>query len=129
MLAFAMMSAIRRRACQDGPKNHDAPKTDALDRPRPRWQSGALSQPDRCLGLGTLCQKLETRRFLDTAVIDTLIGQIKGDDLTIAGVNADVKLSPGAALHRPVLFKQPFFRATQLQVCAVDDQVKFIRCR
>lgn len=85
---------------------------------------GAITH-ERSWGVAQLIQQ----GFYMRGVIVTLIGQIKGDDLTIAGVNADVKLSPGAALHRPVPFKQPFARATQLQACAVDDQVKLIRCR
>ncbi len=37
-------------------------------------------------------------------VVNILVRQIKGDDLAIAGVNASVRLEPGAALCRPLLF-------------------------
>ncbi len=57
-------------------------------------------------------------------VIDVIVGQIKRHDIPAAGVNADMKLSPGAAFDRPVLFKQPFASAAQFQSGAVDDQVK-----
>jgi hypothetical protein len=58
-------------------------------------------------------------------VIDVFVGQIKRHDIPAAGVNADMKLLPGAAFFgRPVLFKQPFASAAQFQSGAVDDQLK-----
>jgi hypothetical protein len=33
-------------------------------------------------------------------VVNIFVGQIKGDDLAVAGVNANVQLAPGAALCR-----------------------------
>jgi hypothetical protein len=36
------------------------------------------------------------------------------DDLGVSGVNANVQLAPGAALYRPVLFKQPFAGGREL---------------
>ena len=57
-------------------------------------------------------------------VIDVFVGQIKRHDIPAAGVNADMKLLPGAAFGRPVLFKQPFASAAQFQSGAVDDQLK-----
>src|SRR5208337_2056861 len=57
-------------------------------------------------------------------IVDVLVGQIKCHDLAGAGVNANMKLSPSAAMGRPVLFKQPFAGAAQFQSSAIDDQVK-----
>ena len=73
--------------------------------------------------------QLSQQGFYMRGVIDILAGQIKGDHLTVVGVNADVKLSPGAALYSPVLFKQPFARAAQLQASAVDDEMKLASVR
>jgi hypothetical protein len=60
-------------------------------------------------------------------VVNVLVRQIKGDDLAVPGVNANVQLAPGAALCRAMLFKQPFAGAAQFQSGAIDDQVKFAR--
>ena len=60
-------------------------------------------------------------------VVNIFVRQIKGDDLAIAGINANVQLAPGAALCPAMFFKQPFAGAAQFQSGAVDDQVKFAR--
>ena len=65
------------------------------------------------------------QQWLDMrSVVDFLVGQVKGDDLTIVRVDADMKFAPGSALRSSVLFKQPFARAAQLQPRAVDDQMQ-----
>src|ERR1039457_512051 len=60
-------------------------------------------------------------------VVNILVRQVKGDDLAVAGVNANVQLAPSAALCRAMFFKQPFAGPAQFQSRAVDDQVKFAR--
>ena len=60
-------------------------------------------------------------------VVNIFVGQIKGDDLAVAGVNANVRLAPGAALCRAMLFKQPFAGAAQFQTSAIDNQMKLVR--
>ena len=57
-------------------------------------------------------------------IVDILVRQVKGDDLTIVRVDADMKFAPGSALRSSVLFKQPFARAAQLQLGAVDNQMR-----
>ena len=37
-------------------------------------------------------------------VVNILVRQIKGDDLAVAGINANVQLAPGAALCRAMFF-------------------------
>ena len=44
-------------------------------------------------------------------VIDFFVRQIESDDLTIVGVDADMKFAPGSALRGSVFFEQPFARA------------------
>ena len=63
------------------------------------------------------------------SVVDFLVGQVKGDDLTIVRVDADMKFAPGSALRSSVLFKQPFARSTKLQSRAVADQMQFAYSR
>ena len=58
-------------------------------------------------------------------VVNILVRQINGDDLAVAGVNANVQLAPSAALCRAMFFKQPFAGPAQFQSRTVDDQVKF----
>src|ERR1019366_7268235 len=60
-------------------------------------------------------------------VVNILVRQVKGDDLAVAGVNANVQLAPSAALCRAMFFKQPFAGPAQFQSRTVDDQVKFAR--
>jgi hypothetical protein len=59
------------------------------------------------------------------SVVDLVVGQIKRNDFTAVGVDANVVFAPGTALRGPMLFKQPFARATQLQPRAIDNQVQF----
>ena len=59
------------------------------------------------------------------SVVDLLVGQIKRNDFTAVGVDANVEFAPGTALRGPMLFKQPFARAAQLQPRAIDNQVQF----
>jgi len=59
------------------------------------------------------------------SVVDVLVGQIKRDDFAVVGVDANVEFAPGTALRGPMLFKQPFARAAQLQPRAIDNQVQF----
>src|SRR5208282_2835638 len=62
------------------------------------------------------------QQWLDIrSVVDFLVGQVKGDDLTIVGVDANMKFAPGPALRGSVFFEQPFARSTKLQSRAVDD--------
>ncbi len=66
------------------------------------------------------------QQWLDMrSVLNVLVGQVKGDDLTIIGVDADMKFAPGLALRGSVFFKQSFARSTKLQSRAVDDQMQF----
>src|SRR5208337_268207 len=58
------------------------------------------------------------------SVVNFLVGQVKGDDLTIVGVDAYMKFAPGSALRGSVFFEQPFARSTKLQSRAVDDQMQ-----
>ena len=37
-------------------------------------------------------------------VVNILVRQVKGDDLAVAGVNANVQLAPGAALYLAMFF-------------------------
>ena len=60
------------------------------------------------------------------SVVDLLVGQIKRDDLAVVGVDANMEFAPGTALRGPMLFKQPFARAAQLQPRAIDNQVQFV---
>ena len=60
------------------------------------------------------------------SVVDLLVGQIKRNDFTAVGVDANVEFAPGTALRGPMLFKQPFARAAQLQPRAIDNQVQFV---
>ena len=59
------------------------------------------------------------------SVVDVLVGQIKRDDFAVVGVDANVEFAPRTALRGPMLFKQPFARAAQLQPRAIDNQVQF----
>ena len=59
------------------------------------------------------------------SVVDVLVGQIKCDDFAAVGVDANMEFAPGTALRGPMLFKQPFARAAQLQPRAIDNQVRF----
>ena len=59
------------------------------------------------------------------SVVDVLVGQIKRDDFAAVGVDANMEFAPGTALRGPMLFKQPFARAAQLQPRAIDNQVQF----
>jgi len=59
------------------------------------------------------------------SVVDVLVGQIKRNDFAVVGVDANMEFAPGTALRGPMLFKQPFARATQLQPRAIDNQVQF----
>ena len=58
-------------------------------------------------------------------VVNILVRQVKGDDLAVAGVNANVQLAPSAALCRAMFIKRPFAGPAQFQSRTVDDQVKF----
>jgi hypothetical protein len=51
-------------------------------------------------------------------VVNILVRQVKGDDLAVACVNANVQLAPSAALCRAMFFKQPFAGPAQFQSCA-----------
>ena len=65
------------------------------------------------------------QQWLDMrSVVNFLVGQVKGDDLTIVGVDADMKFAPGSALRGSVFFEQPFARSTKLQSRAVDNQMQ-----
>ena len=59
------------------------------------------------------------------SVVDVLVGQIKRDDFAAVGVDANMEFAPGTPLRGPMLFKQPFARAAQLQPRAIDNQVQF----
>ena len=59
------------------------------------------------------------------SVVDLLVGQIKRNDFAAVGVDANMEFAPGTALRGPMLFKQPFARAAQLQPRAIDNQVQF----
>ena len=59
------------------------------------------------------------------SVVDVLVGQIKRHDFAAVGVDANVEFAPGTALRGPMLFKQPFARAAQLQPRDIDNQVQF----
>ena len=41
------------------------------------------------------------------SVVNFLVGQVKGDDLTVVGVDAYMKFAPGSALRGSVFFEQP----------------------
>src|ERR1019366_8484321 len=56
-------------------------------------------------------------------VVNILVRQVKGDDLAVAGVNANVQLAPSAALCRAMFFKQPFAGPAQFQSRTVDGPV------
>ena len=46
------------------------------------------------------------QQWLDMrSVVNFLVGQVKGDDLTIVGVDADMKFAPGSALRGSVFFE------------------------
>ena len=57
------------------------------------------------------------------AVVHVLGGQQRGDDLSSAGVHAEVQLTPRPAHLRTVFLMQPFARATQPGAGAVDQEV------
>jgi len=46
----------------------------------------------------------------------SFVPQVKGDDLAVAGVNANVQLAPSAVLCRAMFFKQPFAGTVQAKV-------------
>ena len=47
------------------------------------------------------------------SIVDVLVRQIKGEDLTAVGVDPNVQFTPGAALCGSMFLKQPFPRAAQ----------------
>ena len=49
------------------------------------------------------------------SIVNILVGQVGGDNLTRVGIDADVKFAPGASLCRSMLFEQPFSGAAQFQ--------------
>src|SRR5467141_4063323 len=57
------------------------------------------------------------------AVIDSLAGQLGGDDLSSVGVHPDVELSPGPTHLCGVLLDQPLTGTAELEPGAVDQQV------
>ncbi len=59
------------------------------------------------------------------SVVDVILAQIKRNDFAVVGVDANMEFAPGTALCGPMLFKQPFARAAQLQPRAINNQVQF----
>ncbi len=57
------------------------------------------------------------------AVIDILVGQLGGNDLSRVGVHPDMELSPGPRRPCGVLFGQPLTGTAKLETCAVHQQV------
>ncbi|ANY82280.1 hypothetical protein BB934_28565 (plasmid) [Microvirga ossetica] len=57
------------------------------------------------------------------AIIEFTTRSICREDLPSVGVNTDVQLSPGAASSGAMLLDQPFAGTTELQACAVHQQV------
>src|SRR5712664_2443173 len=57
------------------------------------------------------------------AVIDILAGQLDGNDLSRVGVHPDMELSPGPTHLCGVLLDQPLTGTTELEPCAVHQQV------
>ena len=57
------------------------------------------------------------------AVIDIVVGQLGGDDLSSIGVHSDMELSPGPPRPCGVLLKQPLTGTAELEAGAVDQQV------
>jgi hypothetical protein len=57
------------------------------------------------------------------AVIDTVAGQLGGDDLSGVGVHPDMELSPGSTGSCGMLLDEPLTGAAELEPCAVHQQV------
>ena len=57
------------------------------------------------------------------AVIDTVAGQLGGDDLSGVGVHPDMELSPGSTRACGMLLDEPFTTTAELEPCAVHQQV------
>src|SRR5215831_12750334 len=57
------------------------------------------------------------------AVIDTVAGQLGGDDLSGVGVHPDMQLSPGSTRSCGMLLDEPLTGTAELEPCAVHQQV------
>src|SRR5512134_2736469 len=73
---------------------------------------------------GERIAELVEKRTGPRAVVDSLLCQLKGDNLAAVAIDAEMQLAPGSSPGGAVLLDQPFAGAAELHPGAVHEQVQ-----